>query len=202
MKTVLDLVGEFAALNDQKVHCGGKLPPDAERRWSELKGFYDLLTANNGIARRPVSRYFSALDIRRRVKDRQRLRVPTDLYVVVKSGEEFFAGQVMNVSRGGAFLSAETIFPVEAKLVLFLANPYGGDTALFETEGKVAWTTESLEISDLPRGMGMRLGGDDAQGLVRSQLDSIVIETLERHLSGLDASTIAPYFLERESLIL
>ncbi len=50
--------------------------------------------------------------------------------------------------------------------------------------------------------MGTRLGGDDAQGLVRSQLDSIVIETLEQHLSGLDAGTIAPYFLERESLIL
>ncbi len=123
MKTVLDLVGEFAALNDQKLRGGGKLPPDAERRWSELKGFYDLLTAHNGIARRPVSRHFSAQDIRRRVKDRQRLRVPTDLYAVVKVGEEYFPGRVMNLSGGGAFLTAEKMLPVDASLVLFLANP-------------------------------------------------------------------------------
>ena len=202
MKTVLDLVGEFATLNDQKLRGGGKLPPDAERRWSELKGFYNLLTAHNGIARRPVSRHFSGQDIRRRVKDRQRLRVPTDLYVALKVGEEYFPGQVMNLSGGGAFLTAEKMLPVDASLVLFLANPFGGDRALIETEGQIVWTTERLKTSVLPCGMGIRLGGDDVRGIVRDRLDSIVIETLEQHLSGLDAGTIAPYFLERESLIL
>jgi Tfp pilus assembly protein PilZ len=200
MKTVLDLVGEFAALNDQKVHCSGSLPPEEERRWSELKGFYDLLTAYNGIPRRPVTHHFSVQDIRRRVKDRQRLRVPTELSIVLQSGEEFLSGQVLNLSRGGVFLAAERVLPVEATLILFLANP--NNASLFEAEGKVVWTTDRSGVSNLPHGMGMRLGERASDGLVRSQLDSIVIETLERHLSGLDASTIAPHFLQRESLIL
>jgi Tfp pilus assembly protein PilZ len=202
MKTVLDLVGEFAALNDEKTRCGGMLPPDSERRWSELKGFYDLLMAQNGVTRRPVTRRFSAHDIRRRVKDRQRLRVPADLYVVSKFGDEYYPGQVVNLSRGGAFLATETIFPVQAELILFLANPYGGQVALFETEGKVIWTTEGVRISDLPTGMGIRFEEEDPQDLVHRQLDAIVIETLERHLSGVDSSAIAPHFLERESLVL
>ena len=100
MKTVLDLVGEFSVLNDEKVHCGGLLPPEAERRWFELKSLYDLLTAYNGIPRRPVMHHFSVEDIRRRVKDRQRLRVPTDLSIVLQCGEEFLSGQVLNLSRG------------------------------------------------------------------------------------------------------
>ena len=200
MKTVLDLVGEFAALNDQKVHRGGELSQDAERRWLELKCFYELLTAYNGIPRRPVTHHFSVEDIRRRVKDRQRLRVPTDLSIVIQCGEEFLSGQVLNLSRGGVFLAAERALPIEATLVLFLANP--NNASLFEAKGKVVWTTDRSGVTSLPQGMGMLLGEHDPDGLVRSQLDSIVIETLERHLSGLDASTIAPYFLERESLVL
>jgi len=200
MKTVLDLVGEFSALNDEKVHCGGLLPPEGESRWFELKGFYDLLTAYNGIPRRPVTHHFSVEDIRRRVKDRQRLRVPTDLSIVLQCGEEFLSGQVLNLSRGGVFLAAQKALPLESTLVLFLANP--NNASLFEAEGKVVWTTDRSDVSTLPHGMGMCLGEHDPKGVVRSQLDSIVIETLERHLSGLDASTIAPYFLERESLTL
>ena len=200
MKTILDLVGEFSALNDQKVHCRGELPPEAERRWLELKSFYELLTAYNGVPRRPVTHHFSADDIRRRVKDRQRLRVPTELGVVLQAGQEFLTAQVMNLSRRGVFLATERVLPVEAKLVLFLADP--NNASLFEAEGKVVWTTDRSGLTQLPQGMGMILGEDDPDGPVRGQLDTIVIETLERHLSGLDASTIAPYFLERESLIL
>ena len=74
MKTVLDLIGEFAVLNDAKVTWGGRLPPDAEKRWEELKGFYDLLMSNSGVATRPVTRRFSAKDVEEKVTARERLR--------------------------------------------------------------------------------------------------------------------------------
>jgi Tfp pilus assembly protein PilZ len=203
MKTVLDLVGEFAALNDGKVRAGGWLPPEFETRWSELKGFYDLLMAQNGLTRRPVTNPFTAKDIKSRVPDRQRLRVPADLYVVLKFQEEFLPGQVMNLSRGGVFLASQRVFPVSAELVLFLANPFGGQVGLFETDGEVVWSTEQgIAGSEVPHGMGVRFGKDDAQGLINRQLDSIVVETLERHLSGVDSNAITPDFVERECLVL
>ena len=52
MKTILDLIGEFSALNDAKVVCGGELPPESEKRWAELKSFYDLLMASRSFGER------------------------------------------------------------------------------------------------------------------------------------------------------
>jgi len=202
MKTVLDLVGEFASINDEKVRCGGKLPPDWERRWSELKGFYDLLMARNGGARRPLSRRFSADDIRVRVKVRERLRVPSSLDVVLKCEEGYYAGQIVNVSRGGAFLVSHMILPVDSELVLFLSNPYLGKAGLFEADGEVIWASEGSAGKEFSRGMGVRFAQDSGPGSVRYQLDCIVIDRLETQLSGVDSSAIAPHFLERECLVL
>ena len=202
MKTVLDLVGEFASINDEKVRCGGKLPPDWERRWEELKGFYDLLMARNGSSRRPLSRRFSADDIRVRVRDRERLRVPSDLDIVLKCEEGYYAGQVVNLSHGGAFVTSQMILPADSELVLFLSNPYLGKAGLFEAEGEVIWASEGSAREDLSRGMGVRFEPDRGPGSVRYQLDCLVIDTLEKHLSGVDSSAIAPRFLERECLVL
>jgi uncharacterized protein (TIGR02266 family) len=199
MKTVLDLIGEFASLNDAKVRAGGALPQESEERWVELKSFYDLLMTQNGLTRRPVTRRFTTNDIRERVTARERLRVPLELDMIVRNGDDYRTVQVVNVSRGGLFLAADKLFPVGTSLILFIANAYGGDEAIFEAEGEVVWISEfGIAESDLPRGMGVRFVGD--QEAVRHQLDSFVLEALEMRLSGLDANALAPDFVLKEGL--
>ena len=202
MKTVLDLIGEFASINDEKVRCGGKLPPDWERRWSELKGFYDLLMAQSGSSRRPMSRRFSADDIRIRVRDRERLRVPTTLDVVLKCDEGYYAGHLVNLCHGGAFVTSQRVLPADSRLVLFLTNPYLGRAGLFEAEGEVVWANEGSAEQELSRGMGVHFSPERGADSVHYQLDCIVIDTLERQLAGVDSSAITPHFLERECLVL
>ena len=199
MKTVLDLIGEFAALGDAKARCGGTLPPGSERRWGELKSFYDLLMAHSGLMRRPVTKRFTSRDNRKRVRSRDRLRVPVELEMVMRIGKDYQAVRVINVSRGGVFIASKQIYPVGTCLILFVANAYGGDEAMFEAEGEVAWLSEyGVSESDLPRGMGLRFLGD--QDGVRHQLDAFVLEALEMRLSGIDANALTPEFLLKENL--
>lgn len=199
MKTVLDLIGEFAALGDAKARCGGLLPPGSERRWTELKSFYDLVMAQNGLMKRPVTKRFTSKDIGKRIKSRDRLRVPVVLEMAMRIGNDYRSIQVINVSRGGVFIASERIHPVGTRLILYVANAYGGDEAMFEAEAEVVWLSEyGVPESELPRGMGLRFLGD--QGAVRHQLDSFVLETLEIRLSGLDANALAPEFLFKEDL--
>ncbi len=66
MKTLLDLIQEFAVLNEAKTLAKGVLPPDSEERWQELKEFYDLLMAQEDYCERPASRY-SAEEIRQSI---------------------------------------------------------------------------------------------------------------------------------------
>ena len=82
MKTLLDLIQEWAALNESKTVAGGALPPDGEARWDELRKFYELLMAQDGLCAYPAARY-SASEIRSAVSTRSRLRVRTDLEIVV-----------------------------------------------------------------------------------------------------------------------
>jgi uncharacterized protein (TIGR02266 family) len=199
MKTVLDLIGEFATLNDVKVRCGGALPPGSEQRWEELKSFYDLLMAQNGLSRRPVTKRFSTSDIRDQVRSRDRLRVPVELDMIMNKDDDYVTVQVINLSRGGVFLASEKLFPVGTHLTLYLANSYGGSDAMFEAKGEVVWVSEfGIEETDLPKGMGVRFLGD--QDEVRHQLDSFVLETLEIRLSGVDANSLTPDFVAREKL--
>lgn len=199
MKTVLDLIGEFAALNDAKVRHGGTLSPDSEHRWEELKSFYDLLMAQNGLSRRPVTKRFSTSDIRKSVTSRERLRVPVELDMILRIDGDYLTVQVINISRGGVFLASDRLFPAGTRMTLFIANAYGEGDALFEAEGQVVWNSEyGIAESNLPRGMGVRFLGDQRE--IRHQLDSFVIETLEMRLSGVDANALAPDFISREDL--
>lgn len=200
MKTVLDLIGEFAALNDDKVRCGGTLPPSSERRWYELKSFYDLLMTQNGLSRRPVTKRFSTTDISKHITSRERLRVPVELDMILRIKNEYQTVQVVNLSRGGVFLACDRLFPIGTRLTLFVANAYrAGGAALFEAEGEVAWICEyGMAGTELPRGMGVRFSGNQKD--VLKQLDSFVLETLELRLSGVDANALTPDFIARENL--
>lgn len=199
MKTVLDLIGEFAALNDAKVQFGGRLPAEDERRWRDLKEFYDLLMANTGISSRPVSRRFSARDILEKVTARNRLRVPLETEMIFKVEEELHAGFAVNVSRGGVFLSSSLLLPPRSPLTIFLATPDSVDEALLETEAVVAWVAErGVCEALLPPGMGVRFTGK--RGLIERYLDAMVIDALVRHLSGVDANALAPELVLSERI--
>ena len=100
MKTVLSLIGEFGALNDAKVRTGGKLPPEDEKRWAELKAFYEVLMAQTGLDLDREDSPITASDIREQLTDRDRIRVPVEVPVVFQDGEEHHSGKVVNLSRG------------------------------------------------------------------------------------------------------
>jgi Tfp pilus assembly protein PilZ len=197
MKTILDLIGEFAVLNDAKVQKGGKLPEEEEKRFQDLKGFYDLLMSHTGIAPRQVTRRFSAEDVLAKVTARERLRVPLETEMVFEASGELFAGLVVNISRGGVFLSAGQLLPVQSPVTIYLASPDSVHQALIETPGQVAWVTER-GISDtmLPAGMGVHFLAKN--GLVQNYLDAMVVDALVRHLSGVDANSLAPEFMGKE----
>lgn len=197
MKTILDLIGEFAVLNDAKVHQGGKLSEQEEKRFQELKGFYDLLMSSNGIEPRRVTRRFSAADVLAKVTARDRLRVPLETEMVFESAGELFAGLVVNISRGGVFLSSGQLLPVQTPLTVYLASPDAVDQALVETPGQVVWVTEQgISSSMLPAGMGVHF--KLRRGLIESYLDAMVVDALVRQLSGVDANALAPEFIGKE----
>jgi hypothetical protein len=197
LKTVLDLVAEFAALNDTKVQHGGMLDARQERRFTELKAFYDLLMAHTGLSPRRVSRRFSAEDVIAKVKTRQRLRVPLETEIVFSTEGEFHAGLAVNVSRGGLFLSAREILPVHSPITIYLSSPEAVDEALVEAPAKVVWATErGISTSLLPPGMGLSIVS--RRGSVENYLDAMVVDSLVRHLSGVDAEALAPEFVGRE----
>lgn len=199
MKTVLDLIGEFGVLNDAKGIWGGKLPPEAERRWHELKSFYDLLMSKNGVGPRPVTRRFTAKEVEEKVTARERLRVPLQNEMIFRADSEFHAAMGVNLSRGGVFLSSSVILPVHTKLSVYLSSPDVSREALLEAEAEVAWSTEKRHAQDsLPGGMGLSFRGDMGE-LIR-HLDALVIDSLVRRLSGVDANSLAPEFMLKEAL--
>jgi len=190
MKTVLDLIGEFAVLHDAKVMCGGRLPDQAERRWEELKDFYDLLMSKSGIGPRPVSRQFSAKDVEEKVTSRERLRVPLEMDMVFRASDEFHAAKGVNVSRGGLYLSSPLILPVNTTVTVYLASYDLTQESLLEASGEVVWATEeSRDQASLPPGMGISFATQEA--LLERHLDAMVIDSLVRHLSGVDAHSLA-----------
>jgi len=197
MKTVLDLIGEFAVLHDAKVMWGGRLPDEAERRWEELKDFYDLLMSKSGVGPRPVSRQFSARDIEAKVTSRERLRVPLEMDMIFSAGEEFHAAQGVNVSRGGLYLSSPLVLPVNSTVTVYLASTDVTHESLLEAPGEVVWASEEGRDQDaLPPGMGISF--TTQEGLLERHLDAMVIDSLVRHLSGVDANSLAPEFLLKE----
>ena len=197
MKTVLDLIGEFSVLHDAKVMWGGKLPDEAERRWEELKVFYDLLMSKSGVGPRPVSRQFSAKDIEAKVTSRERLRVPLEMDMIFRAGEEFHAAKGVNVSRGGLYLSSPLVLPVNSTVTVYLASSDVTQEALLEAPGEVVWANKEGSPRDsLPTGMGISFATQE--GLLERHLDAMVIASLVRHLSGVDANSLAPEFLLKE----
>jgi hypothetical protein len=199
VKTLLDLIQEYAALNEAKTLARGTLPKAQETRWLELKRFYDMLMAQDGLAREPAGR-FTADQIRERVAARSRLRVETDLEIVVAQESEYHRARVGNLSRGGVLLHCDQGFEVGSRLTLHMAN-VSRDESVLPTEGRVAWRSEAGRTNQSFRyRMGVqfqRLGPDEER-----TLDTFVVDSLETKLLCLGRSSLDADFMRRESLSL
>ncbi len=183
MNTVLDLIREFGALNDAKVRRGGSLAESDEKRWEELKSFYDLLMSQTGLSVDEAPSYSKA-DLQTYVTDRARLRVPARIYALVRHDDSCYAAKVVNLSRSGVFLSSQILFAVGSHVGLHLANSYGRDDEVLELAAEVIWVTENGVVeAELPRGMGLHFSDVDPES--RDKLDGWVLEILEKRLSTL-----------------
>lgn len=186
-------------LNEAKTLASGVLPPAEDRRWAELKGFYDLVMSQDGLAPHPAAR-FSAAEIRQKVASRKRLRVHTDMETIVIAGSEVHHVRVANVSRGGALVHCDRGFDVGTELTLHLASLERG-AGLLPADGQVVWRSESTSETGLFR---YRLGlqfvrlDDSAQ----RGLDALVVDSLEAKLLSLRRETLDAEFLRRERVSL
>ncbi len=199
MKTLLDLIQEFATLNEAKTLARGALPPAQEARWIELKRFYDMLMAQDGLAREPAGR-FTAEQIRDRVAARARLRVQTDLEIVVAQESDYHRALVGNLSCGGVLLHCDHGFEVDTRLTLHMAN-VARDESVLPTEGRVAWRSAGGQTGESFRfRMGVQFQGLGPEE--ERTLDSFVVDSLETKLLCLGRKSLDADFMRRESLSL
>ena len=182
MSTVLNLIGEFSALSDQKVRCGGELDAAAEERWKDLKAFFNTLMLQPGLPLRTPAP-FAASEIRRRLTER--IRVPAEGYAIVRYEEGCLQARVVNLSRGGVFLGARNLLPIGAQPTLYLAGIDGNfENEVLESKGEVIWCTKrGIPEAALPRGMGLRFV--DVIPETRNRLESLIAGSIETQLSGL-----------------
>ncbi|HSF16712.1 MAG TPA: PilZ domain-containing protein [Vicinamibacteria bacterium] len=191
MKTVLDLIGEYARLNDAKIRRGGHLVPSSEKRWEELKSFYDLLMSHTSLAGGSVNRWSSAIDVLIKVDARERLRVPVEREFPFEVDGELHKGFAVNISLGGIYVASSHRAPAGKRVSLYLAQNDARGQAPVETRGVVVWVSDrGVADAFLPPGMGIRF--TDKRDTVEDLLDGMVVDALVRHLSGLDVHSLAP----------
>ena len=199
MKTLLDLIQEWAVLSDAKTVAGGVLPPDDEARWNELREFYELLMAQDGLPAHPVARY-SASEIRNAVSKRSRLPVRTDLEIVVMKESEVHFARVGNLSCGGVLLLNDSGFDVGTGVLLHLANVSRGAEVL-PTNGEIVWSADSGAGNGTFRyRMGVQFDGLGAKE--EETFDAYVVDSLETKLLSLSRDSLPSDFVKREELAL
>ena len=195
-KNLLDLTEEFASLNNAKILFGGRLAPQSESRWEELKDFYDALTGPT-VSTEPSRRHFPADDIKRKIQSRARLRVPTELGIAIKHDSRYLSAQAMNVSCGGLLVAAPRALEVGSTLTLCLSSMGNG----LVVPGEVIWSLElRTPESSFQDKMGVKFSR--LQKADRDKLDSFVIDVLEKRLVDFDPALLGPDFVHREHLVL
>lgn len=197
MKTLLDLIQEFAVLNEAKTLAKGVLPPDSEERWQELKEFYDLLMAQDDYCDRPARRY-SMAEIRQRISARVKLRVRTEMEVIAQKESDYVSASIGNLSCGGVLLKCGTAFDVGTPLTLHLTSVERGEEVIV-TQGDVVWLTNGVAAGSGPR-YKMGICFAELESDVQNKLDAYVVESLEKRLLSLPLTKLDPEFLRREQL--
>jgi len=199
MRTLLDVIQEWAALNDAKTLADGTLPPPGEKRWEELKSFYEFVMAQEGLCDKPASR-FSADDIRSTVTTRDRLRVNTDMEIVVVKNGTVDRAQVGNLSCGGVLLLCDTPFDKGKGVTVQLASVTRG-AGVLPAESEIVWLVDQGS-SDLTFRYKMGARFLDLGHTERNSLDYFVVDSLENKLLSLRRDALDPEFLRREQIML
>jgi hypothetical protein len=199
MRTLLDLIQEYSVLSDAKTLAGGILPLKDEERWAELKAFYELLMEQQGLHPHPACR-FTAADIRKTVTTRNRLRVSTDLEIVVARDGTVERAKVDNLSCGGVLLFCDTAFEKGNSLTLHLANISRG-AGTIATDSEVVWSADRGD-SEITFRYKLGIRFLSLQEPEREKLDSFVVDCLENKLLSLGRDTLDPEFLRREQITL
>lgn len=180
LKDVLDLLEEFCRLNEARIESRGRLPRSNELRWRELKVLYDRLMSQGSTDKPYHPPSFVVDDIRKRLSHRERLRVPTSMEVFFRYKDTYFSSRLVNLSRGGLFMSSNILLTTGSPITVYLPNLGDNYEELFETRGEVAWSSKGGSATTMPRGMGVSFR-DMNQGAAE-QLDAFLIKAIHRQL--------------------
>ena len=177
MKSELDLVQEFCELNEAKIDAWGSLPVASERRFQELKGFFDNLLGSRAESKVPSAERYDMGELRGRIPARSRVRIPAEMNIFFCHGNAYAPARSVNLSRGGLFIDADVTLTPGEPLTLYMPNLGGGYEYLFETPVDVVWTTGRASEE---RGMGLRFHELDER--TQEQLDGYIVAYLRDRL--------------------
>jgi len=179
MKSELELVREFSELNEAKVDSWGTLPVAAEKRFRELKAYFDDLMVRRSHERIPLLDRHETFEVRRAVTGRSRLRIPADMSIFFCHEDAYAPARSVNLSCGGLFLGSDVTLERGDRMTLYMPNLGRGYESLFETTVDVVWAAR--EARSARRGMGVRF--ENLRPEAAQQLDDFVVAFLRDRIS-------------------
>jgi uncharacterized protein (TIGR02266 family) len=180
MKSELDLVREFSELNEAKIDSWGSLPLAAEKRFRELKAYFDDLMLQRTKDRIPLVDRHETFEIRSAIPGLARLRIPAEMSVFFCHDDGYAPARSTNLSRGGLFLGSDVRLERGARMTLYMPNLGRGYESLFETTVDVVWAARERQTA-AQRGMGVRF--QDLRPEAAQQLDDFVVAFLRDRIS-------------------
>ncbi len=197
MATLLDLIQEWASLNEAKTMAGGVLPESDEIRWREMRDFYELLMAQEGFCAVPAARH-TAHEIRQTVASRERLRISAEVDTIAVKSSNAQAVRIGNLSCGGALLLSDVGWDLGSAILVHLST-FSRSGDLPPTNAQIAWNADSGVKNGAYRyRMGVQfleLGPKE-----KTILDEWVVESLESKLRSLSKDVLDREFIAREGL--
>jgi uncharacterized protein (TIGR02266 family) len=179
MKSELDLVREFSELNEEKVDSWGALPIPSEKRFRELKAYFDDLMTRRSTERIPLLDRYETFEIKKAVTGRSRLRIPAQMSIFFCHDDTYAPARSVNLSRGGLFVGSDVTLTRGDRMTLYMPNLGRGYESLFETTVDVVWATRNGEATR--RGMGVRF--QDLRAEAEEELDDFLVAFLRDRIS-------------------
>ncbi|MGH9324868.1 MAG: PilZ domain-containing protein [Vicinamibacteria bacterium] len=179
MKSELDLVREFSELNEAKVDSWGTLPAASEKRFQELKAYFEELMGRRSGERIPLLDRHETFEIRNAIAGRNRLRIPADMNLFFCHGDAYAPARAVNLSRGGILLGADVTLERGDRLTIYMPNLGRGYENLFETTVDVVWTARERRLASRGMGVSFRELGSEAE----DELDDFVVAFLRDRIS-------------------
>ncbi len=179
MKSELELVREFSELNEAKVDSWGALPNASEKRFRELKAYFEDLMARRSTERIPLLDRHETFEIRSAITGRARLRIPAEMSVFFCHDDAYAPARSLNLSRGGLFVGSDVTLHRGDRMTLYMPNLGRGYENLFETTVDVVWSARNGEAAR--RGMGVRF--QEMRPEAADQLDDFLVAFLRDRIS-------------------